>query len=573
MESRGLSGVQAGLCNSVSGIVAGNLRVSEGTNPSGLASAVPLAGLPFAVPHDHVHRTASPHCMNLQQRASGILLHITSLPGPHGCGDFGPAAFHFIDWLKQAGQRLWQVLPMTPIGPGNSPYQSVSAFAGSPLLVSLERLVERGWLDADALAQAVRQAQFDPQRVDYAAVVPWREARLREAAAGFFDRAQESDREAFARWSDAQAHWLDDYALFMTIERLHSADGQWRGWWDWDPLLARRDKAALDAFRIAHAPEVDFWRFVQWCFDEQWQSVRRHAQRQGVSLMGDLPIFVAHHSADCWARPDLYWLDADLQPVVVAGVPPDYFSATGQRWGNPLYRWDRMALEDYAWWVSRLRRALDHADVFRIDHFRGFAAYWEIPATCPTAVDGQWVQGPGRELFDAIVVALGKLPIVAEDLGVLTADVEALRDSLGLPGMRILQFAFGGSADNDYLPHRYAQNTVAYTGTHDNDTTVGWWQSASPHERALATAYLGLDDCGRTFDAAAVCRTAMRAISASVANLAIYPLQDVLALDTAHRMNVPGTGVGNWTWRFEWADVDAGAAERFAAFTAAHGRA
>jgi 4-alpha-glucanotransferase len=510
--------------------------------------------------------------MNLQQRASGVLLHLTSLPGPHGCGDFGPAAFHFIDWLKQAGQRLWQVLPMTPIGPGDSPYQSVSAFAGSPLLVSLELLVERGWLDADGLARAMTHAAFDSRRVDYAAVVPWREARLRDAAAGFSARAAETDREAFAHWCQSQAHWLDNYALFMTLERFHAVDGRWRGWWDWDSALAQRDAAALAAFRAANEPEVDFWRFVQWCFDEQWQSIRRHAQRQGVSLMGDLPIFVAHHSADCWARPDLYWLDADNQPLVVAGVPPDYFSATGQRWGNPLYRWDRMALEGYTWWVSRVRRALDHADVFRIDHFRGFAGYWEIPATCPTAVEGQWAAGPGRELFDVILAALGELPIVAEDLGVLTADVVVLRDSLGLPGMRILQFAFGGDASNDYLPHRYGRNTVAYTGTHDNDTMVGWWKSASEHERSLAAAYLGLDDSGHTLDEARMCRAAMRAISASVANLVVYPLQDVLALDADNRMNVPGTGIGNWTWRFEWADVDAGTAARLAAFTAAHGR-
>ncbi|MBX9794689.1 MAG: 4-alpha-glucanotransferase [Burkholderiaceae bacterium] len=510
--------------------------------------------------------------MNLNQRASGVLLHVTSLPGPHGSGDFGPAAHHFIDWLHDAGQRLWQVLPLTPIGPGDSPYQSVSAFAGSPLLVALEPLVEGGWLSAPALAEAVAAAGFDATRVDYAKVVPWRDARLREAAAGFAARASIADRRAFSDWCRAQAHWLDDYALFMALEQSQSAVDGWRAWWDWDPPLARRDPDALAAASAGQADELFIWRFIQWCFDTQWQAVRVHARQRGVALMGDLPIFIAHHSADCWARPDLYGLDAAFQPTVVAGVPPDFFSATGQRWGNPLYRWDRMADEGYAWWIARVRRALDHADVFRIDHFRGFAACWEIPADCPTAIDGHWVPGPGRPLFDAIEQALGALPVVAEDLGVITPDVEALRDGLGLPGMRILHFAFGDDADNAYLPHRYVPNTVVYTGTHDNDTTRGWWQGIGAAERDYAALYLGLEDRDAAECDARVAWAAIRAASASVANLAVFPMQDVLNLDTTHRMNTPGTAVGNWTWRFDWAMVGAQPGPRLRRLSAAFGR-
>ena len=510
--------------------------------------------------------------MNLNERASGVLLHLTSLPGPHGCGDFGPGAYHFVDWLHDAGQRLWQVLPMTPIGPGDSPYQSVSAFAGSPLLVALEPLVEKGWLSAHRLQSEVTAAGFDDCRVDYARVVPWRDARLREAAAGFAADASVVYRHAFESWCARQAHWLDDYALFMALEQSQAREAGWRAWWDWPEPLARRDPQALAAARIELSAEVFFWCFVQWCFDTQWQAVRAHARRRGVALMGDLPIFIAHHSADCWARPDLYWLDEAMQPTVVAGVPPDFFSATGQRWGNPLYRWDRMADEGHAWWIARVRRALDLADVFRIDHFRGFAAYWEIAADCPTAIDGRWIEGPGRRLFVDIERALGALPIVAEDLGVITPDVEALRDGLSLPGMRILHFAFGDDADNAYLPHRYVANTVAYTGTHDNDTTRGWWRRASEGERRYAAVYLGLDTESPQVADAAVAWAAIRAASESVANLAMFPMQDVLNLDETHRMNTPGTAVGNWTWRFDWGMVGAQPGPRLRRLTAACGR-
>ncbi len=497
--------------------------------------------------------------MDLRRRASGVLLHPTSLPGPHGCGDLGPGAFHFVDWLHGAGQRVWQLLPTNPIGPGNSPYQSVSAFAGSELMVALEPLVERGWL------APTEPARFDRHRVDWAQVVPWRMRRLREAEAGFRACASAADRAAFAQWCAAEAAWLDDYALFMALDQAHRARGGEGGWWAWDATLAAREPRALAAAAREHAGEAGFWRFAQWCFGWQWAALHTHARARDVAVVGDLPIFVAHHSADCWARPDLYFLDDAFQPTVVAGVPPDYFSATGQRWGNPLYRWERMAAEGYAWWVARVRRALALADAFRIDHFRGFAGYWEIPAACPTAVDGRWVAGPGAMLFEAIEAALGRLPIVAEDLGVITPDVVALRERFGFPGMRILQFAFAGDAGERFLPHNHAPETVVYTGTHDNDTTRGWWHACTERERVFAGTYLA---CGGHD----VHWAMIRAASQSVAHLAIFPLQDVLGLDGSHRMNLPGTLEGNWGWRFDWEMVGSEPARVLGRITAASGR-
>ncbi len=493
--------------------------------------------------------------MNLDERAAGILLHPTSLPGPHGVGDLGPEAHRFVDWLAEAGQRLWQWLPTTPIGPGDSPYQSVSAFAGSPLMVALEPLVERGWLAAPAAPA------FDPLRVDFARVGRWRLAQLRAAWAGFQARADATARGGFAAWGRAQGSWVDDYALFMALETAE----QGRPWWQWPAALARREPAALAAARREHAAEADFWRFVQWCFDEQCTALKAHANARGVRLVGDLPIFVAHHSADCWTRPDLYELDEHFQPTVVAGVPPDDLGPLGQRWGNPLYRWERMAAEDYAWWTARIRRALHQVDVFRIDHFRGFAGYWEIAAGSPTAQQGRWRRGPGKALFDAIARALGPLPIVAEDLGFITPDVHALRDGCGFPGMKILQFAFGGDGEHEFLPHNYPRKVVVYTGTHDNDTARGWWDNASPPQRHFAGTYLA---CGAHDVHWAMIRAALN----SVASLALFPLQDVLGLGSGHRMNTPGTlGGDNWTWRFAW-DQLGDSARVLGLLTAASGR-
>lgn len=495
--------------------------------------------------------------MDLTQRSAGVLLHITSLPGPHGIGDFGPDAFRFVDWLQSAGQRLWQWLPSTPIGPGDSPYQGVSAFAGSQWMVALEPLVERGWLAAPTLPDG----GFDAACVDYGRVLPWREAQLRAAAAGFAAKATPADKAAHKAWCEAQAGWLDDYALFMAIRSPRGG----QPWWEWPAPLARREKAAMAAARNEHATEIGFWKFVQWCFDTQCATLKRYANERGVSLMGDLPIFVAHDSADCWSRPDLYLLDENFQTTVVAGVPPDDLGPLGQRWGNPLYRWDKMADENYAWWTARVKRALTSADVFRIDHFRGFAGYYEIPADSPDAKRGRWLTGPGKPLFDAIEKALGKLPIVAEDLGYITPDVHALRDGCGFPGMKILQFAFGGDGTHEFLPHMWTPNSVAYTGTHDNDTVRGWWDHASPRERAFAGSYLVCGDHD-------VHWAMIRACCNSVANIAVFPLQDVLGLPSSHRMNIPGVLGGNWGWRFRWPMIDAETTRVLGLITAASGR-
>lgn len=488
-------------------------------------------------------------------RAAGVVLHPTSLPGPHGVGDLGQNAYFFIDWLHSAGQTLWQTLPLGPVGPGDSPYMGSSAFAGNPLLVAMEPLVQRGWLDAQTL-----RADWDEERIDYATLTPWRLHKLREAFAGFEQHATAQERAELAAWALGQQAWLEDYTLFMALDQAHRP----ALWPEWPPALAQRDAVALAKARASHAHEIAFWRFVQWQFELQWQAVKSYAHSKGVRLVGDLPIFVAHHSADCWARPDLYELDAMGQPRVVAGVPPDFFSATGQRWGNPLYNWTAMAHDGYRWWVERVRRQLHLADLVRIDHFRGFVDYWEIPADEPTAVKGCWRLGPGLALFDALAQALGQLPIIAEDLGIITPEVNTLRERTGFPGMRVLQFAFSGDAGSPFLPHNFEPNTVVYTGTHDNDTVPGWWASCSAHERAFATHYLGID--GYEVHWAMV-----RAASFSVARLSLCQFQDVLGLDSRHRMNTPGT-MGCWSWRFKWDWVGADLAQRLANITAASGR-
>jgi 4-alpha-glucanotransferase len=494
----------------------------------------------------------------LNERTAGVLLHVTSLPGPHGMGDFGPAAFHFVDWLVSAGQKCWQILPSTPIGPGNSPYQGVSAFAGSQWMVAFEPLIERGWLAKPSLPEG----GFDAHRIDYGKVLPWREAQLRAAAKGFFAHAKASEKKEFESWCEENASWLEDYALFMAIRAPRGG----QAWWEWPSALAKREAKAMKAARVEFADEISFWKFVQWCFDWQAAAVRKYANDRGVSIMGDIPIFVAHDSADCWSRPDLYYLDEAFHCTVVAGVPPDALAPLGQRWGNPLYRWDKMKKEKYAWWIARVKRALSTADIIRIDHFRGFAGYYEIPASSPDAKQGQWLTGPGKPLFDAIEKALGKLPIVAEDLGLITPDVVELRTSCGLPGMKILQFGFGGDGTHEFLPHNYEPSSVAYTGTHDNDTVRGWWKEAQAHERNFAGAYLATNEEGFHW-------AIIRAACNSVSRTTVFPLQDVLGLDGSHRMNIPGTTDGNWTWRFTWDMVNAEATRVLGLITAASGRA
>ena len=461
-------------------------------------------------------------------RMSGVLLHPTSLPGPHGSGDLGQAAYHFVDWLVTAGQNLWQILPLGSIGPGNSPYMSISAFAGNPLLIDLRDLADRGWL----AAEEIDNASFADARVDFDAVIPFRLAMLRKAAAGFFESADEVHSE-FNDFRAANARWLDDYSLFMALTGQDIS----KKWSDWSPDLARRQPTALATARLQYAGEIRFWEFVQWNFFRQWFALKRYANERGVKIVGDIPIFIAYDSADVWANPQLFYLDAKLRPTVVAGVPPDFFSDTGQLWGNPLYRWDRHEADGYAWWVGRMREITRLTDIVRIDHFRGFAGYWEVPAIDTTAINGRWLPGPGARLFDAVRDALGPLPIIAEDLGVMTLEVSELRDAFELPGMRVLQFAFADDAENPFLPHNYVHNSVVYTGTHDNDSSLSWFAQAHERERRFVRTYLNTDGREIHWDL-------IHAASQSVADLAIYPLQDVLGLGAEARMNLPGQAEG-----------------------------
>lgn len=497
--------------------------------------------------------------MNLKERTAGVLLHVTSLPGPHGIGDFGPSAYHFVDWLVAGGQKLWQWLPTAQVGVSYSPYYALSAFAGSPLMVALEPLVQRGWL----APPEPPPGGFGRGRVDFPRVVPWRMDQLRRAADGFRSCATAAEREAFTVWCEREESWLSNYALFMALEAAH--EGKY--WWDWPRALASREPQALKAARTAHADEIEVWKFAQWCFDWQCSELKAYATDCGVSLIGDIPIYVAPHSADVWGRPDLFQLGEDFQPTVIAGCPPDPIMTSGQHWGNPLYRWDRMEAEGFAWWVERTRRLLSQTHGFRIDHFRAFESYWEIPAETPEPRLGRWVKGPGEAVFHAISAALGPLPIVAEDLGfTIPPEVHALRDACGFPGMKILLYGFGGGADSEFLPHAYTRDVVAYTGNHDNDTARGFWNTGSPRDRAFAGAYLACTEHD-------VHWAMIRAVANSVANTVIYPMQDVLGLDEAHRMNVVGTvGSSNWSWRFDWDMVGPEPARVLGMIAAASGR-
>ncbi len=471
-------------------------------------------------------------------RAAGILLHVTSLPGPHGIGDLGPAASAFLAWAESAGLAVWQVLPLGPTGYGNSPYGALSAFAGNPLLISPERLAEEGLLPGPALAA---RPTFAPDRVDYEAAAPWKERVLRSSFAHFREHAPAPLRADHEDWIGApeQAPWLADYALFTALK----ARQRGAAWTDWPPALRRREPAALAAARDSLRDELDFHVYAQFVFFRQWDRLHAAARARGIAILGDVPIYVAHDSAEVWARPELFKLGADGGPRVVAGVPPDYFSSTGQRWGNPIYDWRRMARDGYVWWIERLRANLRLVDRVRLDHFRGFAAHWEIPAREPTAVRGRWVKGPGRRLFAALRAAFGdELPLVAEDLGVITPDVDALRERFGLPGMRVLQFAFAPPGEDDvHAPHRHSPRTLVYTGTHDNDTAAGWYAALGPAERERVDDYLGRGE--------PISVRMVRAAYTSVAEVAVVPLQDFLGLGSVARMNTPATPAANWTFR------------------------
>jgi 4-alpha-glucanotransferase len=494
----------------------------------------------------------------INDRTSGILLHPTSLPGPFGAGDLGANAYLFVDWLACAGQSYWQVLPLGEIGPGNSPYMSSSAFAGNVLLIDLYELAHQGWLDAEDL---IPHPAFRNDRVDFSLQGPFRFERLRRAARSFFASDNEAGHLAFADFCLIECEWLEDYARFMTIAEQQD----WRNWNLWPAALANREYQALVLLDAVFLDKINFWKFCQWCFSRQWMQLKNYANGHGVKLIGDVPIFVAFQSADVWAHRELFELDDAGSMAVVAGVPPDYFSKTGQLWGNPLYRWDVHEKTGYAWWIMRLQYALSSFDQVRIDHFRGFAEYWEVPASEVTAIHGRWMPGPGAALFSAFEKAFPDLPIIAEDLGVITQDVAELRDRFALPGMRILQFAFGEDNSNHFLPHNYIANTIAYTGTHDNDTMIGWWNTASDKEKNFVREYLGGEEVDVPWDM-------MAALSASVANTVIFPMQDVLCLSGEHRMNYPGRAEGNWEWRFSWEQVQPWQTIKLAEMTDLNGR-
>ena len=485
-------------------------------------------------------------------RSSGILLHPTSFPGPHGIGDLGRAAYQFVDFLVEAGQSLWQVLPLGPTGYGDSPYASFSSFAGNPLLISLDELVESGDLEAEDLADP---PDFPIDKVDFGWVIFWKGRLLEKAARNFLANATPSRRAEFDAFCAEYAAWLDDFALFMAVKEQFEAKAKaedvfgamWNNFWDKDIALRRPE--AMERWRAQQVETIAVKKVLQFYFFRQWQAVKGYANERGVQIIGDIPIFVAPDSVDVWANPDRFLLDKNGQPKVVAGVPPDYFSETGQLWGNPLYDWKAMQKNGFAWWIARIRATLNLVDIIRIDHFRGFEAYWEIPAGEKTAIEGRWIKAPGVALFEVVEKELGDLPILAEDLGVITPEVVALRERFGFPGMKILQFAFdskesgGLNATNAFLPHNHTANSVVYTGTHDNDTTKGWYRERTVEEQDFIRRYLARDDHDIVWDF-------IRMAMASVACFALVPMQDLLNLGSDARMNIPSTLGSNWAWRY-----------------------
>ena len=473
------------------------------------------------------------------ERSSGLLLHITSLPSAGGIGDLGPAAYAFANFLASAGQRIWQVLPLNPTGYGNSPYGALSAFAGNALLVSLDVLADWGWLTHERLQAAYAELPQGTGPVDFEAVTRTKLPLLEEAARHFLEQHSSEEWARFEQYCERQKAWLDDYAAYVVLRRRFDH----KLWTEWPAEFAHREPAAMQHFLAESKGDLDVARALQFAFDTQWEHLRTYCGERSIKLMGDIAIFVSFDSADVWTHPDIFELREDLSPIHVSGVPPDYFSVTGQRWGNPLYRWDVLAERHFDWWVARVRRACEVYDMVRLDHFRGFEAYWSIPGEDETAQNGTWVKAPGRELFQQLEKELGTLPFVAEDLGVITKEVDALRTEFHFPGMRILQFGFGNRGAHTYLPHRFEPNTVVYTGTHDNDTTLGWWQNgASAEEKEAVETYLKPGADG-------VVWALIRAAATSVADVCLFPVQDVVELGSEARMNVPSAAQGNWSWR------------------------
>jgi len=492
----------------------------------------------------------------VSNRSSGILLHPTSLPSPFGIGDLGAEARAFIDFLHDAGQTLWQTLPLGPTGYGDSPYQAISAFAGNPLLIDPRQLIEDGWLNQSV----INVARFSPGLVKFEIVRDFKE-RVLHLAFLHFKRSSLSNYPGFEEFCDHSSWWLTDYATFRALKDMHGGSS----WTDWHRELSQRDPITLSTIKSTLEEQILEQKFFQFIFFHQWKALRSYSRERGVRIIGDLPIFVAHDSADVWAHREYFKLNRDGKPTVVAGVPPDYFSDTGQLWGNPLYDWVRLRADNFQWWIDRVRWSLELFDFVRVDHFRGFAACWEIPATDVTAQNGEWVDTPGRELFATLKKTLGDLAIIAENLGVITPDVERLREEFGFPGMRVLQFAFGGDATNDHLPHNHTRETVVYTGTHDNDTTIGWFENLDGDQREYCLQYLAIDRSEINWDM-------IRAAMASVADNAIIPMQDVLGLPSEARMNLPASENGNWTWRMPLNSIPHELIQRLKVLTEVYGR-
>jgi 4-alpha-glucanotransferase len=502
-------------------------------------------------------------------RASGILLHPTSLPGPFGIGDLGREAYQFANFLVGAGQSLWQMLPVGPAGFGNLPYQTVSVFAGNPLLISLETLTNEGLLESRDLRAT---PTFPEDTVDFEAVISFKSSFLKKSYKTFESRATDAERQEFETFRQQNASWLPTYSLFMALREAHHL----AVWNTWEPDIRDRRPQAIQHWGQKLADEIRNHQYQQYQFFKQWGQLQKYCHERGIRLVGDMPIFVALDSAEVWSHPEMFYLDEKGQPTVVAGVPPDYFSKTGQLWGNPLYRWDVMAKDNYGWWIERFRAITRMFDIVRLDHFRGFEKYWEVPGTATTAIKGRWVSGPGAKFFEVVHQVLGELPIIAEDLGMITPEVHALRDLLKFPGMRVLQFAFSGDPKNTHLPHNYPRNCVVYTGTHDNTTTVGWYRGEDigntteskverERDRKMALKYLGTDGREINWDF-------IRLSLMSVADTAIIPLQDILGLGGQARMNIPGTTKDNWRWRFRPDMLSDEARERLREMTGLYGR-
>ncbi len=495
----------------------------------------------------------------ISERSSGILLHPTSLPGKYGIGTLGKEAFHFIDFLAKSKQKFWQILPLGPTGFADSPYQCFSSAAGNPLLIDLEILIREGLLDKKEVA---RLDTFDDGPVDFGRVINTKYPLLKKAMQAFRELAPKEHKKDFSEFTINNKKWLEDYSLFMSLKEHFKQ----KPWYQWEKPLKMREKTALKPYYSLLSENIEFHKFIQYLFFRQWLAVKDYAHQKNILIIGDIPLYVALDSVDAWANTDLFQFDIERNPVVVGGVPPDYFSVTGQLWGNPLYRWDMLQKNHYRWWIERIQSNLVLYDIIRIDHFRGFAAYWAVPYGEKTAINGKWIPCPGKQLFEQIRKELGEIPIIAEDLGVITDDVVELRDSFGLPGMKILQFAFDSGEVNDYIPYNFTKNCIVYTGTHDNDTIKGWFQKAKKEDRQYVLEYMNSTE-------KEICRDFLRLAWSSVANTAIVPMQDLLELGNEARMNLPGTTINNWMWRAKSGDFSSGLAQQLAKLTVLYGRA